>query len=184
MCKPLVSVVMPVWNGAAFIGQAVDSCLAQTHGNLEVIIVDDGSTDNSRAVIESYGSSVIPTFKLNGGQASALNAGYNKSSGDLVIFLDADDILWPSCVSEVIRHWRPNLIKLHFNLAIIDSVGKPLGGLYLKPPLPHGDLRERLINDGTVATSQLPEMFSHARSSTRSCQCLKSIGNATRMLIY
>ena len=81
-----------------------------------------------------------------------MNAGYKKSSGDLVIFLDADDLLWPSCVSEVIRYWRPNLMKLHFNLAIIDTTGKPLGSLYLKPPLPHGDLREQLIADGTVVT--------------------------------
>jgi glycosyltransferase involved in cell wall biosynthesis len=147
-----VSIIINNYNYDHYLASCIQSAVTQTYANTEVIVADDGSTDNSRAVIESYGSSVIPTFKLNGGQASALNAGYKKSSGDLVIFLDADDILWPSCVSEVIRHWRPNLMKLHFNLAIIDSAGKPLGGLYLKPPLPHGDLRERLINDGTVAT--------------------------------
>ena len=147
-----VSIIINNYNYAEYLAFSIESAIAQTYGNTEVIVADDGSTDNSRAIIESYGSSVISTFKPNGGQASALNAGYKKSSGDLVIFLDADDILWPSCVSEVIRHWRPDLMKLHFNLAIIDSAGKPLGSLYLKPPLPRGDLRERLINDGTVAT--------------------------------
>jgi glycosyltransferase involved in cell wall biosynthesis len=147
-----VSIIINNYNYAEYLASCIESAVTQTYPNTEIIVVDDGSTDNSRAIIESYGSSVVPTFKLNGGQASALNAGYKKSSGDLVIFLDADDILWPSCVSEVIRYWRPNLRKLHFNLAIIDSAGKPLGSLYLKPPLPRGDLSERLITDGTVPT--------------------------------
>ena len=147
-----VSIIINNYNYAQYLPSCIESAVAQTYGNTEVIVADDGSTDNSRAIIESYGSSVIPTFKLNGGQASALNAGYKKSSGDLVIFLDSDDILWPSCVSEVIRYWRPNLMKLHFNLAIIDSAGTPLGSLYFKPPLPHGDLREQLLTEGTVAT--------------------------------
>jgi glycosyltransferase involved in cell wall biosynthesis len=147
-----ISIIINNYNYATYLGSCIESAVAQTYGNTEVIVADDGSTDNSRAIIESYGSSVIPIFKRNGGQASAFNAGYKKSSGDLVLFLDSDDILWPSCVSEVTRYWRPNLTKLHFNLAIINSAGKPLGSLYLKPPLPHGDLREQLITDGTVAT--------------------------------
>jgi glycosyltransferase involved in cell wall biosynthesis len=147
-----VSIIINNYNYAEYLVSCIESALAQTYSNTEVIVADDGSTDNSRAIIESYGSSLIPTFKLNGGQASAFNAGYRKSSGDLVIFLDSDDILWPSCVSEVICYWRPNLMKLHFNLAIIDSAGKPLESLYLRPPLPRGDLRERLITYGTVAT--------------------------------
>jgi glycosyltransferase involved in cell wall biosynthesis len=147
-----VSIIINNYNYAEYLTSCIASALAQTYANTEVIVADDGSTDNSTSIIESYGSSVIPVLKLNGGQASALNAGYKKSGGDLVIFLDADDILWPSCVSEVVRHWRPDLTKLHFNLAIIDSLGKPLRNLYLKPPLPRGNLREQLINDGTVAT--------------------------------
>jgi hypothetical protein len=147
-----VSIIINNYNYDQYLASCIESALAQTYTNTEVIVADDGSTDNSRSIIESYASCVIPTFKVNGGQASALNAGYKKSSGDLVIFLDADDILWPSCVSEVIRYWRPNLMKLHFNLAIIDSAGKPLGRLFLRPPLPRGDLRQRLITDGTVAT--------------------------------
>jgi glycosyltransferase involved in cell wall biosynthesis len=147
-----VSIIINNYNYAEYLPSCIDSAIAQTYRNTEVIVSDDGSTDNSRAIIESYGSFIFATFNLNGGQASALNAGYKMSSGDLVIFLDADDVLWPSCVSEVIRHWRPGLKKLHFNLAIIDSVGKSLGRLYLKPPIPRGDLRERLIADGSVAS--------------------------------
>ena len=146
-----VSIIINNFNYAEYIASCIESAVDQTYSNIEVIVCDDGSTDNSRPIIESYGSSVIAIFKPNGGQASAFNAGYKKSSGDLIIFLDADDMLWTSCVSEVVRHWRSDLTKLHFNLAIIDGSGKSLG-LYFKPPLPRGDLRQQLITDGTAAS--------------------------------
>ena len=147
-----VSIIINNFNYAEFLASCIESAVGQTYRNTEVIVCDDGSTDNSRAIIESYRSSVIAIFKPNGGQASALNAGYQKSSGDLVIFLDADDFLWTSCVSEVVCHWRSDLMKIHFNLAIIDGSGNSLGDLYLKPPLPRGDLRQQLITHGTVAS--------------------------------
>src|ERR1700724_2929164 len=85
-----VSIIINNYNYAEYLVSCIESALAQTYSNTEVIVADDGSTDNSRAIIESYGSSVIPTFKLNGGQASALNAGYKRSSGDLRERLVAD----------------------------------------------------------------------------------------------
>jgi glycosyltransferase involved in cell wall biosynthesis len=147
-----VSIIINNFNYAEYIGFCIESAIAQTYQNIEVIVSDDGSTDNSRAIIESYGSSIITTFKCNGGQASALNAGFLRSSGDLVIFLDADDILWPNCVAEVVRHWRSDLVKLHYNLEVIDAAGKPVGCLYLKPPLPRGDQRQKLLTYGTVVS--------------------------------
>jgi glycosyltransferase involved in cell wall biosynthesis len=146
------SIIINNFNYSNYIGTCIESALNQTYENVEIIVADDGSTDNSRAIIESYGSSIIPVFKVNGGQASALNAGYKKIHGDLVLFLDADDILWPSCVSEIIRHWRSDLMNLHFNLAIIDSSGDSTGNLWHKGPLPQGDLRQQLITDGTVSS--------------------------------
>ncbi|HTD15097.1 MAG TPA: glycosyltransferase [Chthoniobacterales bacterium] len=148
--NPKVSIIINNFNYAEYLKPCIKSAINQTYENIEVIVSDDGSTDDSRVIIESFGSSIIKVFKRNGGQASALNAGYKKSSGDLVIFLDSDDILWPSCVSEVVRHWRSGLMKLHFNLAVIDASGDSTGSLYLKPPLPHGDFREQLLNEGTV----------------------------------
>jgi len=147
-----ISIIINNFNYSEYIATCIESALNQTYENVEIIVADDGSTDNSRAIIESYGSSVIPIFKANGGQASALNAGYKRSEGDLVIFLDADDILWPSCVSEVVRLWRSDLMNLHFNLAIIDSSGDSTGSLWHKGPLPQGDLRQQLITDGTVSS--------------------------------
>lgn len=77
-----------------FLGEAIDSVLSQSYADLELVIVDDGSTDDSVAVINEYAerdSKIIPVFKKNGGQLSAFNAGVEKSSGHLLFFLDADD---------------------------------------------------------------------------------------------
>ena len=147
-----VSIIINNFNYGRYLASCIESALAQTYGNIEVIVSDDGSTDDSQAVIESFGTSIIASFKSNGGQASALNAGFKKSSGNLVIFLDADDLLKPHCVAEIVRHWRADMMKLHFNLEVIDASGKAVGCLYMKRPLPRGDLREHLLTSGAVAS--------------------------------
>ena len=77
----LVSIVIDNFNYAEFLGQAIDSALAQRHGDTEVIVVDDGSSDHSRQVIGRYDGRVRAVLKENGGQASALNAGFAASRG-------------------------------------------------------------------------------------------------------
>ena len=106
---------------------AIDSALAQTYPEVEVIVVDDGSTDDSREIIESYGKRIIPVIKSNGGQGSALNAGFEASRGEIVMFLDADDELLPEAVDRVVKAWRPGVAKIQFQLELIDEVGAPLG---------------------------------------------------------
>src|SRR5215208_2989974 len=100
--SPLVSVLVSNYNYEHFLEEAVDSALKQTYSKLEVVVVDDGSTDGSRELIESYGDRVIPVLKENGGQASACNAGFRASKGEIVIFLDADDVLLPDTVGKVV----------------------------------------------------------------------------------
>lgn len=89
-----VSVIIPNYNYAHFLPETVESVLTQTYNNLECIIVDDGSTDNSKDIIsqlEAKDSRVRPVFKKNGGLSSARNAGMNAASGDLISFIDSDD---------------------------------------------------------------------------------------------
>src|SRR5437870_10165188 len=100
---PLVSIIINNYNYGRFLREAIDSALAQTAPNVEVIVVDDGSTDNSAAIIAGYGNRVVPMFKTNGGQTSALNAGFARSTGDVVLFLDADDVLLPTAVEKAIN---------------------------------------------------------------------------------
>ena len=90
--KPLVSVIIPVFNGERYLAEAIESVLAQDYRPIEAILVDDGSVDNSAAIAKSY-PDVHYTFQLNQGLASALNCGVKLASGSFLAFLDADD-LW------------------------------------------------------------------------------------------
>jgi CTP:molybdopterin cytidylyltransferase MocA len=142
---PAVDIVVNNHNYARFLRAAIESALAQTHGDVTVVVVDDGSTDDSRMVIESFGDRVVPVLKENEGQASAFNTGIAKARGDIVIFLDADDLLDPRTaerVAELFRD-RPGLARAHYRLAVIDETGSPTGEIKPSPhiPLPSGDLR-------------------------------------------
>lgn len=99
---PRVSIIINNYNYGRFVAQSIDSALNQTYENTEVIVVDDGSTDESIAVIQSYEKQIIPVLKKNGGQASAINAGFSASSGDIICLLDADDLFLPERVSHVV----------------------------------------------------------------------------------
>ncbi len=101
--KPLVSIMLNNYNYGHFLSEAIDSALAQTYDHYEVIVVDDGSTDNSREIIESYGDKIIPVLKSNGGQASAFNAGFAVSRGDIICFLDSDDVFLPEKITEIVK---------------------------------------------------------------------------------
>ncbi|HEY9614852.1 glycosyltransferase family 2 protein [Allocoleopsis sp.] len=125
--QPLVSIAINNYNYARFLPQAIDSALNQTYPNVEVVVVDDGSTDNSREIIASYGDKIIPVLKENGGQASAFNAGFAASRGDIVCFLDADDMFVPEKASEVVEALgsSQNLGWCFHPLKFVDSDGNP-----------------------------------------------------------
>ncbi len=151
---PLVSIIITSYNYERFLRDAIDSALNQTYGNTEVIVVDDGSTDNSREIIDSYGKRVTPVLKENGGQASAFNAGFSLSKGDIVIFLDSDDRLCLNAVEEVVRVWHPGVSKVHYRLQWMDAEGNLLD-TYCPPsgtPLPSGDLKAKFMREGIYNT--------------------------------
>ena len=101
--RPLVSITINNYNYGRFLHEAIESALNQTYLHTEVIVVDDGSTDNSREIIASYGDRIIPVLKENGGQASAFNAGFAASKGDIVCILDSDDIFLPEKVANIVN---------------------------------------------------------------------------------
>ncbi len=148
--KPLVSIIVDNFNYARFVSAAIDSALAQSYAPVEVIVVDDGSTDNSRDVISSYGDRVSAVFKPNGGHASAFNSGFRASHGSIVMFLDSDDVLLPNAVEEVVRAWHPGVAKAQFVLAHIDAQGRALGGTvpYSPAQMPEGDIRALILDAG------------------------------------
>jgi glycosyltransferase involved in cell wall biosynthesis len=146
----LASVVVNNHNYGRFLRAAIDSALAQTHPQVEVIAVDDGSTDGSRDVIASYGDQITPVYKENGGQASAINAGFARSHGEIVLFLDSDDILESDIVAHVVAAFEadPAVVWVMFPLEIIDVDGRRTG--VFRPP-PHmttrdGDLRDHVLS--------------------------------------
>lgn len=93
--KPFVSVIVPVYNGTRFLSEAVESILHQKYNLLEIIIVDDGSTDDKAKVAMSMGEGIRYIYQRNGGPASARNTGLRVARGEIIGFLDADD-LWPA----------------------------------------------------------------------------------------
>ncbi len=139
-----VDIVIDNFNYARFLPQALDSALGQTHPHVRVIVVDDGSTDDSRDVLTAYADRVELVLKENGGQASAFNAGLERCTGDVVIFLDADDELdhqIAAKVSAVFAH-EPETVHVPYRLAVVDGDGRRNG--LVKPPrdmeLPTGEI--------------------------------------------
>jgi glycosyltransferase involved in cell wall biosynthesis len=97
-----VSIIINNYNYGRFLAAAIDSALAQSHAQCEVVVVDDGSTDNSHEIIGRFGDRIRPVLKANGGQASAFNAGFAASRGDIICMLDSDDFFYPNKVELVV----------------------------------------------------------------------------------
>ncbi|MBF1991414.1 glycosyltransferase family 2 protein [Fischerella thermalis] len=127
--NPLVSVLIANYNYEKYISQTLESVLRQTYQNFEIIVCDDGSTDNSCDVIANYvrkDSRIKLISKQNGGVASALNAAYQKSQGQIICLLDADDIWMDRKLEKVVNEFKTNLqagFVIH-NVVQIDSEGK------------------------------------------------------------
>lgn len=147
--KLSASIIINNYNYERFLGEAIDSALNQEYEKIEVIVVDDGSTDGSRNIIKSYGNRILPVFKPNGGQASAFNAGFRQSSGDVIFFLDSDDVLYQSAVRNVLAMFTgENIAKVHWPLWVVNGQGYKTG--VKKPPqnLPDGDFRDDILKNG------------------------------------
>lgn len=126
--SPLVSVLINNYNYESFLADAIESALAQSYKNVEVVVVDDGSTDASIEVIKGYGDRIVSVLKQNGGQGSAFNAGLVATCGDIICMLDADDYFHSDKVEKVVAAWadNPEAGWLFHALEDVDAQGQHL----------------------------------------------------------
>ncbi|MGY1774379.1 glycosyltransferase [Geodermatophilus sp. SYSU D00804] len=131
--------VIANYNYERFVGPAIESALALDWPDVEVVVVDDGSTDGSREVIARYADRVTVIEQENARQRVAHNRGLAASTGDVVVFLDSDDVLYPALPRQVSRVWREGVSKVQYQLERIDGNGRRLGGVIpelREPPEP------------------------------------------------
>jgi glycosyltransferase involved in cell wall biosynthesis len=122
---PKVSVVIPTYNYGRFIGEAIESILAQTYPASEIIVVDDGSTDDTEQAAKKFGDKVRYIKKENGGVCSARNVGIKNASGDFVVFFDADDISHPAKIERQLAKFAEDseIGLVHCGVRDFDSQG-------------------------------------------------------------
>jgi hypothetical protein len=161
---PLVSVVVNNYNYCRFLEQAIQSALDQTYPRVEVLVVDDGSTDDSAAIIQSFGDRIRPFFKKNEGQASTYNRGFQEAHGDLILFLDADDFLFPTAIEKSVALWTSETVtKIHFPLSVVDIAGHQTGAILPTGVLSTGDVKPAILADGNyTAPSGSGNLYSRA----------------------
>jgi glycosyltransferase involved in cell wall biosynthesis len=125
--EPMISVVIPCFNYARYVGAAIECVLSQEYPLKELIVVNDGSTDESLDVIAQFQDRLRVIDQRNQGHIAACNRGFEATSGAIVMFLDADDLLEPQALSHVARAWSPPTAKVQFDVKIIDAGGRDLG---------------------------------------------------------
>lgn len=157
--NPLVSVLMPNYNYGAYIRAAIQSVVEQTYSNWELIVCDDGSSDQSRSIIQEYArqdSRIRYIFQQNFGVAAALNAAYRMSRGQVVALLDADDVFHCSKFARVTAAFReqPRAGFCAHPLRPISANGKPIGSPFPKR-LDSGWVGPHLLRNGGDCRSSL-----------------------------
>jgi glycosyltransferase involved in cell wall biosynthesis len=125
--RPLISVVIPCFNYAKYVGGAIESALSQTYVMKQIVVVNDGSTDSSLEVISRYLDRVELWDQPNLGSIAAYSQGFARTTGDVIVFLDADDLLDVDALSRVADAWSPACAKVQYDLRIIDGDGNDLG---------------------------------------------------------
>lgn len=121
--KPLVSIVIPLYNGSNYVEEAIQSAIVQTYENIEIIVVNDGSTDGGagKAICDKYTDKILYFEKENGGCASALNYGIKKSSGQFISWLSHDDLYVPNKIKTQIEIYEKH--GLDMSSVVISNVG-------------------------------------------------------------
>lgn len=153
---PKVSIIIPVYNYDRYIAECVDSCLAQTYQNIEVIVVDDGSTDKTPGILESYGNRIKYIRQENSGAAVALNKGVRASSGELIAWLSSDDVFLPLKIEKQVKLFDlvPEADLVYTDYFYIDSQGEIISAWetdwYPPKKMLEAFIRNNVFNGSTV----------------------------------
>jgi glycosyltransferase involved in cell wall biosynthesis len=148
--QPLVTIIIDNYNYEEYLGDAIKSALNQTYKNTEIIVVDDGSTDNSLSVINNFKGQIISIVKHNGGQASSLNTGFAACHGEIICVLDADDIWLPDKVQTVVEAFNtnPNTSIVYHRVQNVDKFCIPKGKPWPAYKAINGNIVNQVVTTG------------------------------------
>ena len=182
--QPLISIIVPVYNRADRIGQTVDSLLAQTQQNYEIILVDDGSTDRSAEVIAPYLSNRVFYYKQeNAGAPAARNYGFSMSRGEMIVFFDSDDLMLPSRLEEQQKAMIRENAQACAAGFYINLIG---GDAYLPPAQGSESMMELFISRKLLGSTQSwmfsREVVSKVKGFDTSLSCRQDLDIAFRIL--
>ncbi|MBM7069041.1 glycosyltransferase [Actibacterium sp. 188UL27-1] len=146
-CQPTLSIIVTNYNYGHFLKACLASVRAQIQPADQVVVVDDGSTDASLDILADTRDLHLIT-QGNGGQAAAFNAGFQAATGEIVVFLDADDLLMPHAVKTIKQLWNTGISALSFQLDLVDAAGRSSGHYPME--IPDRDLQQTLLNELTL----------------------------------
>ena len=159
---PRVSVVIPTYNCAKFLGRTIDSALRQTYRDFEIIVVDDGSTDGTQALVAAYEESVRYVYQPNQGASAARNAALSRASGEFIAYLDADDLWRPDKLSRQVEFLDAHSTCgfVHTEVSVIDEQDTVLHTCFnqdTKRPIPQGQCVRDLLLRSHIQTLTVVE---------------------------
>ena len=142
-----VSVIIPAYNKAELTVKTVESVLDQTYGNIEIIVVDDGSTDDTKERLTSYAGRIEYIYKENGGACAARNLGIKKARGEYLAFIDCDDIYLPRKIEKAVECFNenPRFGFVHTPVYFIDEKGRSRGRYPRFQKVPSGWISKKLL---------------------------------------
>lgn len=159
---PRVSVVIPTFNCDRFIRRTVDSALAQTYRDFEVIVVDDGSTDGTRSIMAEFGPAVRYLFQSNQGASAARNRAIESASGEFIAYLDADDLWSPDKLARQVEYLdaHPACGLIHSEVAVVDEQDAVLHRKFnqeTQRAVPQGACLRQLLQQSHIQTLTVVE---------------------------
>src|ERR1700682_3719270 len=131
---PLVSIITPAYNQAAFLPETIESVLAQDYSRIEYIVIDDGSTDETPEILSRYTGRLLWDSHANRGQTSTINKGWERSHGEIITWLNSDDTYLPGAVSKAVDYFQkhPSIDVVYGDTLLTEADGSPIE--HSKPP--------------------------------------------------